>query len=336
MSEAVRPKKIFIVGMPRSGTTWIMWLLARHPGVVALQQSGLFLPLRRMEEWWLKDHRFTGPAQGEEEGQGSKYSMLGSTSVLEPDEIISHCREIGERVIERVAAASPGTVAVVEQTPEHIEFVSFIRSMFPDAYFLHVVRDPRAVYSSMRTALHTWASPGGFPSGPVHIARAWETYVKLGRGIEDESGHHASVRYEDLMADPDAELKRLGEWLGLDVSAEDRSTAIEACSIDKLRKNTKAPSGFFRRGSADGWKEELSGSELRTVEYVAREEMERWGYKRLHPRSNKKPLRVSLHGAATRLVRSRYGYKLLGRPTRAVERLGRTIQLMQDFKLLRY
>lgn len=334
MSEQAGPKKVFIVGMPRSGTTWVMWLLARHPGAVALQQSGMFLPLKRMEEWWLKDHRFTTAPEGDD--SAGSYSMQGSTSVLEHEEILEQCRTIGQRVIDRVAQATPGTLAVVEQTPEHIEFVSFIRALFPDAYFLHVVRDPRAVYSSMRTALHTWASPGGFPSGPVHIARAWETYVKLGRGIGEQTERHTNVRYEDLTTDPAAELARIGEWLGLEASDSERAAAVEACSIDKLRKNTDAPRGFFRRGSAEGWKEELSGSELRAVEYVAREEMAAWGYERIHPRSDTKPLRVSLQEATRRMVRSRYGERLLGRPTRVIERLGRTIQLMQDFKLLKY
>jgi len=334
MSEQAGPKQVFIVGMPRSGTTWVMWLLARHPGIVALQQSGMILPLKRMEDWWLEDHRFTSPSAGGAEP--SPYSMRSSTGVLEHGELLEQCRILGQRVIDRVARATPGTLAVVEQTPEHVEFVPFIRSLFPEAYFLHVVRDPRAVYSSMRTALCTWASPGGFPSGPVHIARAWETYVKLGRGIGEQTDRHANVRYEDLMADPEAELARLGEWLGIEASASERAAAVEACSIDKLRENTDAPQGFFRRGSADGWKEELSGSELRAVEYVAREELAAWGYERVHPRSDTKPLRVSLQESTSRFVRSRYGHKLLGRPSRALERLGRTIQLMRDFKLLKY
>ena len=45
-------QRVFIIGLPRSGTTWMMWLLAQHPEVVALQQSGMFLPIKRMEEWF--------------------------------------------------------------------------------------------------------------------------------------------------------------------------------------------------------------------------------------------------------------------------------------------
>jgi hypothetical protein len=330
----VNIEKIFIVGLPRSGTTWVMWLLAQHPEVVALQQSGMFLPLKRLEEWWAHDHRFTHRA-GRAQDSGT-YATAGSTTVITPHDFHQQARAMMSVVYERLAARTPGARFVVDQTPEHMEFAPLIRAVFPDAWFLHIVRDPRAVYSSMRQALHSWADPSGFPHTPIHIAHGWNRFVQLGRQIGTTCERYLEVRYEDLTARGEQELGRIHAWLGLESDPASRRAALAACEIDKLRSNTSMPKGFFRRGTADGWEGELSRSELRTIEYLTRDEMDKHGYATRHPRAAVKPLRVALYELAQTVVTAPARRALFpGTRARSV-RLGRTLQLMRDFKLVRY
>ena len=326
-------EKVFIVGLPRSGTTWLMWLLAQHPEVAALQQSGAFLPLKRLEEWWVHDHRFTRPEAG---GARGNYTTVGSSTVIAPRDFYEQARAMLSLVYERIAAATPGARMVVDQTPEHMEFAPLIRAVFPDAWFLHIVRDPRAVYSSMRQALDSWADPSGFPHTLVHIARGWNRFVQLGRQVSTTSERYHLVRYEDLTENGERELAKIHAWLGLEADAAARAAAFEACKIDKLRANTSMPKGFFRRGTVDGWEGELSGSELRTIEYITHEEMHKHGYTTRHPKADQKPLRLALYELAQTLVTAPARRALFrGTRTRAV-RLSRTLQLMRDFKLVRY
>jgi len=329
-------EKVFIIGLPRSGTTWLMWLLAQHPEVAALQQSGVFLPVKRLEEWWTHDHRFTkGRGASAVEG-GARYSMAGTSSIVTPMDFYEHAREMLSTLFERIAAETPGARMVVDQTPEHMEFVPLIRAIFPDAWFLHIIRDPRAVYSSMHKAVSSWADPSGFPDTPVHIARAWVRFVQLGRQIGVTSDRYLEVRYEDLKADADGQLRRIHEKLRLATDTEARARAIESCGIDRLRKHTAMPSGFFNRGTAEGWKEDLKGSSLRVIEYLARAEMKEYGYEPAHPRAHKKPLRLSAYEMMQNMVTAPVRRQILRGPRHQLTRMGRTVQLMRDFKLVQY
>ena len=144
------------------------------------------------------------------------------------------------------------------------------------------------------------------------------------------------MRYEDLTENGERELAKIHAWLGLEADAAARAAAFEACKIDKLRAHTSMPKGFFRRGTADGWQGELSGSELRTIEYITREEMRKHGYTTRHPKADQKPMRLALYELAQTLVTAPARRALFrGTRTRAV-RLSRTLQLMRDFKLVRY
>ena len=336
MSPSMAVEKVFIIGLPRSGTTWLMWLLAQHPEVAALQQSGMFLPIKRLEEWWTHDHRFTkgrGAAAGED---GARYSMAGTSGVVTPMDFYRHARAMLSTVFERIAAETPGARMVVDQTPEHMEFAPLIRAIFPDAWFLHIIRDPRAVYSSMHKAVSSWADPSGFPDTPVHIARGWTRFLQLGRQIGVTSDRYHEVRYEDLKEDTDAGLRGIHEWLGLATDERSRERAIRICGIEQLRKHTTMPAGFFNRGTSQGWKDDLKGSPLRVIEYLAREEMQRYGYEPVHPRSHKKPLRLSAYELAQNLVTAPARRSILRRPRHQLSRMGRTVQLMRDFKLVQY
>jgi hypothetical protein len=329
-------QRVFIIGLPRSGTTWMMWLLAQHPEVVALQQSGMFLPAKRMEEWWCKDHRFSKGRGAEAGSGGARYTMAGTTSVMNPADFYEQARAMLGVVFDRVLAATPGARVVVDQTPEHIEFVPLIRSIFPDAWFLHVIRDPRAVYSSMHKAVSSWADPSGFPDTPVHIARGWTRFIQLGRQIGVTTERYHEVHYEDVKRDPEAELRGIHEWLQLESSVDSRAKAIESCGIDKLRKHTTMPQGFFRRGTAEGWKDDIRGGHLRVIEYLAREEMARHGYECVHPRSHRKPLRLSAYETIQNLINAPARRELFRGPQHAISKLSRTLQLMRDFKLVQY
>jgi hypothetical protein len=329
-------QRVFIIGLPRSGTTWMMWLLAQHPEVVALQQSGMFLPVKRMEEWWCHDHRFSKGRGAGASGNGARYTMAGTASVVRPMDFYEAARSMLDVVFERVAAATPGARVVVDQTPEHVEFVPLIRSIFPDAWFLHVIRDPRAVYASMHKAVSSWADPSGFPDTPVHVARGWTRFLQLGRQVGVTTERYHEVHYEDLKKDAEKELQAIHGWLGLESSPDSRAKAIESCGIEKLRKHTTMPQGFFRRGTSEGWKDDIRRSHLRVIEYLARTEMERQGYECVHPRSHRKPLRLSVYELIQNLINAPARRRVMRRPRHAVSKLGRTLQLMRDFKLVQY
>ena len=290
----------FIVGYPRSGTTWVMWLLAQHPRVAAFQQSGFFHALKPIADWWETDHLFS--RRQEAASDGAVYKMFGSTSVLDPKDFYSLCRTLAQHAFHQIATGTPGAKMVVEQTPENSEFKDLVLGIFPDAHFIHVIRDPRAAYCSIRSANMTWNRQ--FPEHPYTLAKRWKEIVRSALQIKSQTERYIEVRYEDLSRDPVSELQRIHASLGLESDRAACERAVEACRIDKLRSNTKMPKGFYRKGSVDGWRGEIPRRDLHILEYLLGEDMEKLGYAREHPDSRRRPFHLLPLGSAAR-IRSR-------------------------------
>ena len=289
-SKNLRP--VFIVGFPRSGTTWLMWLLAKLPSVVALQQSGMFHALRDAEKWWKANHAFS--KESSTDGTAPDGVLFDGTQGLLPHEkYYELVRPFCAHVHEKVAAASPGTNIVVEQTPENLEFQETIRAFFPDAYFLHIVRDPRDACVSMLRAAKSWDNE--LPGRPIHVANRWNEYMRRAKKLREQTENFAEIRYEDLKTNGVEELGRIAKWLGLDLPDAAIREAFEAAALDRMRERPDLPTGFFGRGKTGGWRHQLSRSNHRVLEYIVGDEMERMGYEREHSKSRKKPFRLKFH-----------------------------------------
>ena len=93
--------------------------------------------------------------------------------------------------------------------------------------------------------------------------------------------------------------------------------AIEACTVERMSAQTNMPNGFFGKAKSGTWRDALSGSDLRLVEYIFGEEMARYGYERAHPRSKIKPFRLWFHERlSARLARCRGLWRRLSRGMR--------------------
>lgn len=318
---------VFLIGMPRSGTTWITWLLSHHPEVVTFRHSGIFFCFEHLQKWWTRDIKYT--TGGGSRGNGA-YATSSSAQALSETELERVLRGLGSHVFERLASASPAARVVVDQTPEHISQIAFVRRVFPEARFLHVVRDPRAVYSSIRSAADSWAVPGSFPRSPIQIARRWRKLLAGARALRDGTDQSYELFYERIHAEPAAELERLHRWLGLDTDARIVADSIAASDIEKLREHAQAPRGFFRRGSAGGWREELSASEIKVIEHEAGDEMAAWGYEPIYPRRAGKPLRLRAYDTLSTFVRKKRAGRLMRFFEGALARTTRTLDLMRS------
>jgi hypothetical protein len=201
-------RPVFIVGCPRSGTSLAVELFARHPDVANWSEAGRL---------WDPEH----------------YS----------DAEADHCWG-EERVTERVARrlhgwcewyrASRGRSRFVNKHPRNSVRIDFLDRIFPDARFIHVIRDGRAVVNSILTEIRR--SPrrqkipfGGFCKPPdwrrllredlvEQTALQWGEIVRYVRARRERlSQRYLEVSYEALCADPRATYKACFAFAGLPV-----------------------------------------------------------------------------------------------------------------------
>ncbi|HEV2531354.1 tetratricopeptide repeat-containing sulfotransferase family protein [Phenylobacterium sp.] len=175
---------IFIVGFPRSGSTLIEQILAGHSGVQAMGETGL---LPRLVAG--------GYPQGPK-GSAAIHALA--------DRYLAALRERGW----------DGASRVVDKTLENHLHVGLIHLMFPKAVILHSLRDPvdtgfacfRQLFADGNETLYDLAEIGAEYRRYRDVMAHWDA-VLPGRVVE--------VRYEALVADPEAGIRALGAATGL-------------------------------------------------------------------------------------------------------------------------
>lgn len=281
----------FVVGCPRSGTTWLQMLLAQHPSIATAQETHLFDGyIGRLQDSWTRD---------EAASRG-----IGLQAALTRDQFDALCARMARDVLSRIASRVDGASVVLEKTPAHVRRVRLILKLLPEARFIHLVRDPRAAVASLCAAGRSWGRAWA-SADPVDNARLWVSDVSAGREIASLTNHHYTVKYEDLRGNDGWQvLQAMFKWLGLDATDGFCRQAVTDCAIDKLRGNNNGlkagkmisgdPPGFYRKGSVDSWRDDLSQRDVRAVEYIAGDLMRAYGYPASSPRggSADKPMRV--------------------------------------------
>ena len=282
-------KLVVVGGCPRSGTTWLQLLLAQHPDVATCNETYLFVYIDNLHQRWEQEHR------------SSQVRSVGLSHVLSGHEFYELCRNFAVSVVTKIQERRPGAQVVMEKDPGNILRGELILRLFPDAYFLHVVRDPRSVVSSLLAAWSGWGKSWA-PRSVVTAARRWQEAIEAGDRLAKSTDRYRVVRYESLLSNGPDELAKILSWLELTQSADFPARAIEVCQIDRLRTASaetfapwaleKEPEAFFRRGEAESWRRELTPSQVRIIEYLLGDLMVGLDYPRETGTRLRKPVAV--------------------------------------------
>ena len=247
--DLLNKRLVFLVGAPRSGTTWLQLMLASTPQVATVNETHLFSLYLSSQfgSWDLLKNR------SERE--------IGLGPLMEEAEFLALIRHFADSVISRILATKPDAAVLLEKTPNHILHWRSILKIYPDAYFIVITRDPRAVVASWQAASSGWGSAWA-KSMVVENCKRWKEFVTEGKQIRDATNNVIEVRYEDLQADCTAELRHIFAWMGIDYSTDECSRIAAEHRIDELRSGrlqdtpwdlSKEPREFYRRGEIDSW-----------------------------------------------------------------------------------
>jgi tetratricopeptide (TPR) repeat protein len=191
-SDSDRP--IFIVGLPRSGTTLTEQVLASHSQVFGAGE----LRLARDGFEMLADGG---------QGEDAAFAALGRFDSAQ-------IRRIAARHLERLSAMAPGKRHVVDKMPDNYLYLGLLAVLFPKAKFIHCRRDLRdiAVSCWMTNFRHIrWASD------PDHIAARFREYQRLTEHWRAVLPVEVlEVDYAETVADLEGVARRLVAFCGLE------------------------------------------------------------------------------------------------------------------------
>ena len=179
---------IFIVGMPRSGSTLIEQILASHPQVFG---AGELHNLPAAVESALMDPR--GSAD-------TKQNM----------------RDIGARYIAAIERLAPGATRITDKMPQNFVFAGLIHLALPNATIIHTIRDPidtcmscfSIMFTSQQDFTYDLAELGRYYRHYQNLMDHWRQVLPPGRIL--------GVRYEDVVADLEGQARRIVAHCGLD------------------------------------------------------------------------------------------------------------------------
>jgi len=167
-----------------------------------------------------------------------------------------------------------------EKTPDFVRRLPLLGGLFPDARFVHIIRDGREVALS----LLDWATEKKGPGRLEHwredavavAALWWRWQVSCGRDAADSLGdRYHELRYDHLVQDPEAELRRLAAFLGLPFS---RAMMEFHVGRQKSGTNLSAKSAWLPATKGLRTWEALSAVDLGVFEELAGDLLRSLGY----------------------------------------------------------
>jgi hypothetical protein len=266
----VRPA--FILSLPRTGSTLLQRILGSHEDIGTSSEPWLLLPL-------LYALRERG-VHAEYEHETTSRGIRGFAASYLPSGEEAYRRGVHDLAVRLYTEAAPGKAYFLDKTPRYHHVVGELFSVFPEARFVFLWRHPVAVAASLMET---------FAAGRWNL----DTYsADLFRGVESLVGAYVeheresiAVRYEDLVADPEQEVRRVLRYLGV----PDRESGVDRFGELEL-KNPEYwdPTGTRKYDrvtteSLDRWKQTMRNPlrqawARRYVRWIGRERLAVMGY----------------------------------------------------------
>jgi tetratricopeptide (TPR) repeat protein len=194
---AASPDPIFIVGLPRSGSTLLEQILASHPRVEGTRE------LSQVQQIVLEMRDRRSHVDGADDAH-----LLAA---LAPEKF----SRLGERYIAETLAYRTGKSFFIDKMPNNFRHIGLIHLMLPNAKIIDARREPMACCFSNLKQL--FAGGQEFTYSIEDIARYYRTYLDLMRHWDHVlPGQVLRVCYEDVVEDLETSIRRILEFCGLE------------------------------------------------------------------------------------------------------------------------
>lgn len=276
-------RPILVVGHRKTGTTLVQELLDGHPQLAVLpgesNHFNTFLPRKPeriaadAQRWWLL--RLITPsgippfwALGKDHDAYAAFTarLLGFAAA-----------NPGRDVLGMAAVALGGDrTAWVEKTPGHEHRAGQIREAYPEARFVHVVRDPRSVAAAIVRLDRATDRQTDLVDVGLTIRRSFEA------AQADE--RYLVVRYEDLVTDPEPVMRGVADFAGIEWSDSLLTPTVGGVgATSNSAWSARKVTGAIEGRRLDLWREELDGHAADLIGAATRDAARAHGYELPRP-----------------------------------------------------
>ncbi|NEQ76185.1 MAG: sulfotransferase [Okeania sp. SIO2C9] len=269
----------FIVGSPRSGTTLLQILIDAHPNIIIPPESHIFGRFSDIFDYY-----------GDLKKDSNLYlfvkDILQDLSIKEwglEISVIDFCSQLKITSVKGVisllfelSAKKVGKNRWGDKTPQNTFYLKEIHKLFPEAKFIHLIRDGRDVTESLKRVFIG-------PKSIYGIAHRWRKYILTFDEFKKtiNSDQFLEIHYEDLVLDLENQVKKIFDFLEEDAETVNSSNIPETerrmfyyksdplfDSLNKPISNQKI--GIFRK--------KLTKREIEIFESIAGDGLKIYGY----------------------------------------------------------
>ncbi len=276
---------IFMVGSPRSGTTWLQRMLIASSSRI---KTG--------PETFIFNH-FIGP-QMDKWNENEKSDAHSLRHSIDREEFISALRMYTTMLMSPILKTLTSDEFLLEKSNSHALVLPLVREIFPKSKIIYVLRDPRDVVASWLAAARTWGNDNKNHTA-AEFARHWKNSYLTAQELHknDPKELFYLLRYEDLLTDTSNNLKQLLKFLNISIPQTKIQNITNTHTIDNMRdgkgykkillkgqfggtrgKEWNEPQGYFRKGKIGSWKQDLNLIEKYQVYKETKSLMHELGY----------------------------------------------------------
>lgn len=272
----------FFVGCPRSGTTLVRAMFDSHPALAVPGESHFIVRMARECGGYARDDGFAASAFVADLLADERFALWQLSEAAVRDALTETAPSglaDALRAVYASYAAHRDKPSYADKTPGYVRNIPLLADLFPEARFVHVLRDGRDVALSLMDV--DWASrQGDFEA----ITAFWKTNVEAACKAGEQLGRarYRELRYERLVADPETVLRDTCAFLQLPyeramLTYHERAGELAATlrAPDDHRHLTHPPVSGLR-----DWRTQMSPQHLARFEAIAGDTLERMDYPR--------------------------------------------------------
>jgi len=205
--DSIESRLLFVIGPPRSGTTLLMRMLSSHSQIYSRAEPHLLTPLAHLGYFDTVD---TAPFDHLQAAQAAK-ELVAELPRGEED-YLDACRAYVDLLYGRLLdSRGGGKQFFLDKTPANALVLPFITKLYPKARYVVLTRHPAAVFSSYANS---------FFDGDYEAARRFNPILNryvpaMARLLREQRVPLVTVGYEQLVQQPEAEMRRVCDFLAL-------------------------------------------------------------------------------------------------------------------------